>query len=253
MKRSTQHSTAGTPAVQFEAELEIFRTEVEAALQFYYGFLTIHAVAGDKKAVHKSLNSAPLFWNTNLGALQTATFIALGRIFGQASAHNIDQLMRIAQNHRQIFSKQALGARKQGAAASPPQWLSDYLASAKEANAGDIRRWRQQVKDLRKIYEANYRDLRHQVFAHKDRVDAAGLFAKTNIRELQRLLLELRALYQELWQLFFNGRKSNYRIGRYSIHMMRKRPSRRMEGRPVYERIVHEAERFLRQAPRRAP
>jgi len=245
-----QQGVASTPAAQFEAELEIFRTEVETALQFFYSYLVIHAVAGDRKAVYNSLNSAPLFWNTNLGALQTATFIALGRIFDQDSAHNIDRLIRIAQDHREIFSKQALGARKQGTAARAPDWLNDYLASAKQVSTSDVRRWRQQVKDLRSIYEANYRDLRHHVFAHKGWADATELFAKTNIRELQRLMLKLRALNEELWQLYFNGRKSKFRIGRYSIHMMRRKPSARINSRPIHERIVHEGERFLRQAAR---
>lgn len=247
-RHSGQHSVATAPAAQFEAELEIFRTEVETALQFFYGYLIIHAVARDRKSVYKFLNSAPLFWNTNLGALQTATFITLGRIFDQDSAHNIDRLIGIAQNNLQIFSKQALGARKQGSAPTPPAWLPDYLKFAKEATRGDVRRWRSQVNELRKIYAANYRDLRHEVFAHRGWTDASQLFAKTNIRELQRVLLKLRALYEELWQLFFNGRKSKFRIGRYSIHMMRRKPSKRINGRPVHERIVHEAERVLRQA-----
>ena len=34
---------------------------------FFYACLTIHAVAGDRPAVHRPLNRAPLFWNTNLG------------------------------------------------------------------------------------------------------------------------------------------------------------------------------------------
>jgi len=70
---------------KFALELEVFRTEVEAVTQFLYAFLAVHAVAADDKSVHKLLNKAPLFWNTNLGALQTAAFITLGRIFDQKS------------------------------------------------------------------------------------------------------------------------------------------------------------------------
>ena len=72
MRRSKKSRTAaaagrGAPEVQFEQELEVFRTEVETALQFFYGFLAIHACAGDTPTVHRLLNTAPLFWNSTLG------------------------------------------------------------------------------------------------------------------------------------------------------------------------------------------
>jgi AbiU2 len=65
----------------FRRELEIFRTESFQATQYFYAFLTIHSVAGDDKDIHRHLNTAALFWKTNLGALQISTFIVLGRLF----------------------------------------------------------------------------------------------------------------------------------------------------------------------------
>ena len=79
------------PCEAFEHELEIFRTEAEAAAQFFYAYLSVHETAGRHPTVFRLLNTAPLFWNTNLGALQTSAFIALGRIFDQDSPHNIDR------------------------------------------------------------------------------------------------------------------------------------------------------------------
>jgi hypothetical protein len=62
----------------FEVQLELFRTEAESAIQYFYAWNTVHAIAAKSKAVCHLLNEAPLFWNTNLGALQTSTFVALG-------------------------------------------------------------------------------------------------------------------------------------------------------------------------------
>ena len=89
----------------FANELEVFRTEAESGIQFFYSYLAVHAVAGEHKDVHRLLNKAPLFWNTALGALQTSTFIALGRVFDQNSKHNVDRLLKIAQSNMAIFSK----------------------------------------------------------------------------------------------------------------------------------------------------
>jgi hypothetical protein len=66
--------TTRSPDQRFEEELEVFRTEAEGALQFFYAYLTVHAVAVAEASVHEALNETPLFGNTMLSALQTATF-----------------------------------------------------------------------------------------------------------------------------------------------------------------------------------
>src|SRR6476660_2858384 len=82
---------------QFTRELEVFRTEADSALQFLYTFSAINAVLTKDKQALRAVNRTPLFWKTNLGALQTGFFIVLGRIFDQNSRHNIDTVLRLAQ------------------------------------------------------------------------------------------------------------------------------------------------------------
>lgn len=239
------------PSVAFENELEVFRKEVSTATQFFYAFLTVHAAAGDRKSVFRLLNTAPLFWNTNLGALQTTTFIALGRIFDQGSKHNVDRVLRLAQSSPALFSKTALGIRKQGTNPSPPEWLPEYLAKSYVPRAADFRRLRAYIRKHRRIYELNYRDLRHKVFAHTEissQVDVESLFAKTNIRELQRMLVFLGSLYEALWQLYFNGLKPVLRPRRYSVARIRRSPMPPWRSGTVQEVITREAEAFLRAA-----
>ena len=236
------------PAMDFEQELEVLRTEAEAAAQFFYSYLAIHAVGRDHKPVHRLLDGSALFWSTILGGLQTSTFIVLGRILDQSSAHNVDRVLKIAQNHPDIFSRAALGKRKQGNLKTPPEWLPNYLADAYVPEPEDFRRLRTHVNRKRKIYADNYKDLRRKVFAHKELADSAAvsaLFAKTNIHELQRLLVFFNQLYSALWQLFFNGRKPTLPPRRYSLKAMRDRPSPPEIGRSVHERIAREAEQFL--------
>src|SRR5690349_5929859 len=93
----------------FERELEIFRTEAESAAQFLYSYLSIHETAARHTSVHQLLNTAALFWNTNLAGLQLSAFIVLGRIFDQSSKHNIDRVLKLAQDNIDIFSKIELG------------------------------------------------------------------------------------------------------------------------------------------------
>jgi hypothetical protein len=231
-------------------ELEIFRREAEAGAQFFYAYLTLHAVASDDPSVRGALNNTPLFWNTTLAGLQSAAIMVLGRIFDQKSSHNIDRLLQRAQSSPQLFTKQSLAARKQGAASNPPEWLAEYVADAYEPTPEDFRRLRAHVRKRRKIYESNYRDLRHKVFAHMEITDRAkvdSLFAKTNIRELQQLFAFLSSFYESLWQLFFNGEKPTLRPRRFSVARIRDLPSAAGRRAGVQERMVHETERMLRQ------
>jgi AbiU2 len=250
--RPESEGRAGTmtrePSSEFEAELEVLRTEAEAVTQFFYAFLTIHAVMGDNKKVHRALNQSALLWKTTLGSLQTATFITLGRIFDQGSAHNVDRVLGLAQRYPGIFAKSALGKRKQAQSDTAPSWLPAYLSEAYVPTKMDFRRLRTHVHARRRVYEANYRDLRHKVFAHKELTndaDISALYAKTNIRELQRIVTFLGSLHEALWQLYFNGRKPTLHPRRYSLQRMRDLPSPAERRSGVQERIVHETEQFL--------
>ena len=126
------------------------------------------------------------------------------------------------------------------------EWLSDYLRSKHELTRRDFRRLKGYVRKWRKVYETAYHPLRNKVFAHTEiRVASSELFAKTNIREMQRMLLFLRQLHETLWELFNNGFRPVLRPQRYSVRSIRARPSRIGSSRNVQETIVKEAEYFL--------
>jgi hypothetical protein len=93
---------------EFERELEVFRTEAEGAAQFFYAYLAIHAAAGAKKPVYRLLNTAPLFWNTILGGLQTSAFVTLGRGLPPLAALRQQPPQHI---HRQISAVAPPGVR----------------------------------------------------------------------------------------------------------------------------------------------
>jgi hypothetical protein len=233
----------------FENEMEVFRTEAESAIQFFYSWLGVHAIASEDEEVHGLLNQAPLFWKSVLGALQTSTFIALGRVFDQNSKHNVDRLLKMGQSNMPIFSKTALAERKQRSSANADEWLAKYLLDVYVPTANDFRRLRRYVAKKRIIYEQNYRAVRHQFFAHREvsqQAEIQALFAKTNVQELQQLLVFLLRLYEALWQLYHNGRKPSLRPARYSVNRIREQPSPEHGGRTLQERLTLEIATFLK-------
>ena len=238
-----------TSEQQFIRELEVFRTEAQAGAQFLYAYLSFNSIINEKKKTFREINKTPLFWNTTMGSLQTSFFIVLGRIFDQNSTYNIDRLIKIAQENRDIFSKKALAKRKKKDSQNADEWLDDYLKDVYEPKAKDFRELRKKVKEFRKIYETNYRGIRHKIYAHKEVSDAEEvqkLFSKTNIRELQRVFVFVNALYEALWQLLYNGRKPVLRRMRYSVRSMVRDRKPEWQSQTVQERLVGEVSDFLK-------
>ena len=239
-----------SPSADFEAQLELFRTEGQSAIQFFYAWDATHAVATKDKAVVRFLNEAPLFWNTALGALQTSMLVALGRVFDpDTNNHSVTRLLTLAHGNLEIFSKEALATRKRKLSANADEWLSEYLKTAYVPTGDDFRGLKRQVALRRKIYEANYRPLRHKVFAHRGVTTPAQvseLFAKTNLRELRQLLIFLGRLYEALWQLYFNGNKPTLRPARFSVERMLDQHSPNVKHGKLQERLVHETKLFLK-------
>jgi hypothetical protein len=233
---------------QFENELEIFRKECEAGSQFFYTFRAVHELAKHRRHVFIFLNKHPLFWNTVAGALQTSALIALGRIFDQNSPHNVDKVLHMASDKPGIFSKEALLRRKQGNQREAPDRLDQHLRHAYVPTATDFRRLRGHIRKYRRIYESNYRSLRHKVYAHRVASDPSEiriLLAKTDIREMERLFVFLLKLEETLWQLFVNGRKPVLRPMRWSAKRLSSVQAAPRQGRFVHEDITRETVKVL--------
>ena len=236
-------------ATDFENELARFRTEHQAAIQFFYAWQSIYLVAENDKVAARLLNEAPLMWNTILGALQTSALIALGRIFDRdKKSHSLDRLLSLSSGNLAIFSKEEFAVRKRAQSELSALELKTYMDSVYVATPEDFRRLRLHVDKRRRIYKEKYAPLRHKVFAHREMLDKSQvgeLFAKTNIKEMQQLLTFLASLHEALWQLFFNGIKPSLRPTRFSAKRMLKQPSVKGRRGSVQERLISETQAFL--------
>ena len=243
-------------ASQFEDQLELLRTEAEGAVQFFYAWDATHAAAARDKNIFNLLNEAPLFWNTMLGALQATTLVTLGRLFDPNTAnHSATRLLTLAHANPSLFTKAALADRKRALSPNADEWLPAYLLSAHEPVSEDFRRLKAHLDKRRKTYEAIYKPLRHQVFAHRavtTKAEVGALFAKTNLRELRELLVFLPRIHETLWQLYFNGQKPRLRPARSSIDKILDLPSPRARGGQLQVRMAHEAGEFLKRHSRDA-
>ncbi|MDA8238857.1 MAG: hypothetical protein M0Z67_00640 [Nitrospiraceae bacterium] len=233
---------------KFISELDVFRTEVESAIQFFYAAEGFKAGLRESKKAQNLVNRTPLFWRTTFGALQQSFFISLGRIFDQTSKHNVDRFLKVAQENIEIFSKPALEARKRADSANANEWIDNYMTDVYVPDHKDFRRLRGYISKYRRIYECRYRDFRRKVYAHKElsKTDTYALFAKTSITETQKMIIFLNRLHSALWQLFHNGRKPVLRPMKYSTEVMRRAEVQRWKGVQVQERIVADTKELIK-------
>jgi hypothetical protein len=168
-----------------------------------------------KKRTIEALNATPLFWITVRGGLAQYALIALGRVFDQSSPRNMDTILRLTYESREhVFSKHALAGRKRAGSDNADEWLAAFMERASAPTIADFKRLSRLVKKYRKIYEFQYQDIRNKTLGHTEIVDdteLAALYAKTNIRDLERLLIFLNKFHKALWELFYNGRRPRLR------------------------------------------
>jgi HEPN superfamily AbiU2-like protein len=238
---------AARPEERFEYELEVFRKEADEAVQHLYAYLTMHAVATEDQAVRQLFNTFPLFWLTTLRGLQTSLFMVLGRIFSQDSEHNLDALLKLAETNREIFSRESLATRKSSITGLD---VKAYVSDAHIPTHEDFRGFRREVKEWRRIYEANYREVRNQIFAHAEvsqPEEIHNLFAKTKIEELELLVTDLVALHTRLQGWLQNGTPPVGTRGNSSVQELRKLSA--AESRYTLQgRVIHDTERSLQVA-----
>ena len=156
------------PEQRFLRELEVFRTEAQSGAQFLYGYLAFNSILSGKKKALNAVNKTPLFWNTTMGALQTAFFIVLGRIFDQGSTHNVDRLLKLAQDNIGIFSEKAFANRRRQDSANADEWLDNLKKIIGTATVFLMRTARRYSRSVSRWIPGRARNDEQKMMAEKD-------------------------------------------------------------------------------------
>jgi hypothetical protein len=204
---------------EYWRDYELTRDEVNTAIESFYTYVEIHNFAAEDDDIYRTLNEAPTFWNIQLYCLQTAFFIALGRIFDNGKdVHSVHKLLAATLAHPEYFSKRALSIRKT-AGKEKPEWLDNYLAEAFEPCVSDLRALKKAVAPYKKKFDSVYGDIRDSVFAHKilkEKERVSELFGKTQMKDIDDMLYFLYDLMESLFFLFHDGRRPKLGAGTYA-------------------------------------
>lgn len=193
------------PPGDVDAEIEIYRRDEEHAQQTFFAYLGVREIIARRPEVLAAVNRNAMFWLTAHHAMFVATFVGLGRIFDQDSAHNLDRLLNMVGRNLPQLGKEALRQRK--ADVITPEQAVEYVDGKHELTSPDVRDLKDQVGAWRKIYKPVYGEIRHHLAHNKGaRQDLDALLAKTDIEQMKRMFAFLHALHEALRELHLNGR-----------------------------------------------
>jgi hypothetical protein len=230
---------------QFLIQLENFRHETAIAAQYLYAEMAVQHAASKSDRLLIRLNDTPRFWQVHMAATQTAAYVTLGRIFDTKSNCNVDALLNSFESDLQLFSRQALEARKSEGSLKRPEWLDDYLNRSHYPDSRDVGRLRGHVVRYREFYDRAVKPVRHKYLAHREKQEPAEvqeLYARGKVKELWKTTTFLLALHEALLQQYLNGRKPVLRPIRYSVKAMYEKTDERTG---PHEAIVRETKRLM--------
>jgi hypothetical protein len=194
---------------EFEERIEMFSKEVEAVNQFYYSSMAIHHTYSVEHSVKKTLDGLGLVTLTVLAGLQTSLVVTLGRIFDDKSKYTIHKLLKFMREHPELFSTEALRARKARWSRPAPvnSWIHTCVSHAPTLE--DFNELGKMVSPHRKMYDEKIDAIRDKWFAHREvhSLQANELFAKTELGEVEDTLSFLLGFGNAIWQWYYNGSK----------------------------------------------
>src|SRR5260370_26776009 len=152
---------------EFERDCRRLWSEIEDAVAIFYTAEEIQDCGRRDENILNAIQHDALFWNVQVHALQSALFIALGRIFDiSGDAYSIHKLMRnTGQHFTLLFSPEALRARK-AKLNLQPQDLDNYFVGLWEPDPLAVKTLRKALALYMYRYSDVYYPQRTQYFAH---------------------------------------------------------------------------------------
>lgn len=193
---------------RFGAHLDRLERDSRACSMFIYTELTLHFFFSRDLEVRDRVNAHAAFWNGVLSSLQTAGFIALGRMYDHdESAHTIHALLKFMENYPGIFRPSALQARQIAIGRSQEEARS-FVENAFQVRDGWLDDLRSEFEIHRAFYAECVQPIRHKFFAHSSLIDRASIdamFGEVSVKSIENLAVFPLRLHRAIGLLFNGG------------------------------------------------
>jgi hypothetical protein len=197
---------------EYKKHYEQFSQNVAFAARTWHHYVHLSNRANEDSAILAALNKAPRYWlDQRYIAVQT-TIIFLGKIFdNDGRSHNVDKMLRAANDRKEHFSKSQLRKRKVELGGEF-EGIDKYIENATELNNEGFKVISGEVKKAKTIWE-RIKPLRDKIYSHNQMLTDAErkkLYEAVKNADINDILQILLNISEALWQAEFNGRKPDF-------------------------------------------
>jgi len=199
-------------------QIDNLRKETETTLRVLYALRQFRLFLTKHDDVEK-INTNVHFWLIYESSLRTNLFLGIRRLYeGKSDSFNFQTFIYYCIKNVAKFSKESLRARKIAASANAGEWIDNYMKDVHEPTEDDFKKLAIGVRRNSKKMKGIYTEAASKIYAHAIHVDHASISSITNqlnFDEMESALLSIWHTYEQIWQMYENGREPQFDIGSY--------------------------------------
>jgi hypothetical protein len=191
---------------KFENGLEALHRDAIECARFAYTSLAFQYVGLNDPHLIDRLNVHAAFWTAVDGALETATQIALGRVYDRRKdVFSANRLLELAEESVGLFSAVAIRARAERRGIAPAA-AAGLVAGFADVTRDGFRLVRRALDVRTCLYKERLQGARHKVYAHSAQLtpQQRAEFLLFH-RHIERLSVFPGQLYAALFHLYYNA------------------------------------------------
>ncbi len=199
-------------------QIDKLRKETETTLRVLYALKQFRFFSTKQEYVDK-LNKNADFWLIFETSLKTNLFLGIRRLYeGNTGTFNFQNFILQCIKNIEKFSKESLRTRKISGSANAKEWIDDYMATAYEPKKEDFKKLARVVRINSKKMKGIYTEAASKIYAHAihmDNASIANITDQLSFDEMEIALTSIWHVYEQVWQIYENGRAPQFDIGNY--------------------------------------
>jgi len=198
--------------------LETLRSEAESTIRVLHALKQFTILRGSREHVDK-MNENVYFWLLFESSLFSKLFIGIRRLFeNDKDTFNFQRILNMIKANIKDFLPDAIEQRKMAGKTERPAWLDEYMTKVHTPAEADFNALARLVRPHRKRMAGLYTAVASKVFAHAvhtDTSDINKMLQGTNFKEIEDALNAIWHFYEQVWQMYENGRKPSLQVSSY--------------------------------------
>ena len=199
-------------------QIDNLRKESETALRVLYALKQFKQFLTNQAQVNL-INTNAVFWIQYEASLTSTLFVRIRRLYeSKNDTFNFQKFIRLCLDNVNDFSISSLRDRKVAGSNNSEEWIDEYMKDVYEATLDDFKTLSRIVRESSKKMKGEYTDAASKIFVHAVHIDAATIktiTSKFELDEIETALLSIWHCYEQIWQMYENGRAPIFKVGRY--------------------------------------